>query len=336
VKPSLFDFEEDRLKREVKRLKAERVLIQLPEGLKPEGSRLARIVEDAGAVAIVSADPCYGACDLSVREAKNLRADLLVHFGHSRIIERSEGISVIYIEARAMASRSPAVAEALHLLKLWNRIGLVTTIQHLHTLADIRRQLLKANKTAVIGDASNQLYPGQIIGCDYSNARVLMKDVDAFLFVGGGKFHALGVALATSMPTVVADPYELRAYSVDDEAQKIRRQRWGSIEGAAKAQSLGILIGLKIGQQRFEKAVEIRKKLETAGKRTTLLALHEITPESLMQYPDLDAYVNTACPRISLDDASKFHKPVLTVNESLVVAGELSWAQLLRKGWFQN
>ena len=52
-----FNFEEERVKQEIERLEARRVLIQLPEGLKREGPRLAAIVEEAGAVPIVSADP---------------------------------------------------------------------------------------------------------------------------------------------------------------------------------------------------------------------------------------------------------------------------------------
>ena len=41
-----FDFEEERIKQEITKLGAKRVLLQLPEGLKPEGPRLAKIVED--------------------------------------------------------------------------------------------------------------------------------------------------------------------------------------------------------------------------------------------------------------------------------------------------
>jgi 2-(3-amino-3-carboxypropyl)histidine synthase len=55
-----------------------------------------------------------------------------------------------------------------------------------------------------------------------------------------------------------------------------------------------------------------------------------------MEFPTVEAFVNTACPRISMDDPSKFKKPVLTVNEALVVVGELSWEELCRKGWFEN
>ena len=64
-----FDLEEKRIIDEIDQRKAKRVLIQLPEGLKAECCRLAAIVEKAGAIAIISADLCYGACDLATLEA---------------------------------------------------------------------------------------------------------------------------------------------------------------------------------------------------------------------------------------------------------------------------
>jgi 2-(3-amino-3-carboxypropyl)histidine synthase len=179
-------------------------------------------------------------------------------------------------------------------------------------------------------------YPGQVVGCDYSNAKSVAREVEAFLFIGGGRFHALGVALSTSKPTIVADPYEKRAYSVDEEAKKILKQRWASIEEAKKAKNFAVLVGLKPGQKKLEKALNIKEKLEEKGKTAHLFAVKEINPEVLMEFPTVDAYVNTACPRISLDDASKFRKPVLTLNEALVVVGELSWEKLCRKGLFEN
>jgi 2-(3-amino-3-carboxypropyl)histidine synthase len=188
----------------------------------------------------------------------------------------------------------------------------------------------------VIGDTARASYPGQVVGCDYSNAKSIAKDVEAFLFIGGGQFHAIGVALSTSKPTIVADPFDSNAFSVGKEAKKILKQRWADIEEARRAKTFGVLVGLKPGQKRLEEALQIKQKLEGEGKVAFLLAAREITPEALLEFPSVDAYVNTACPRISLDDASKFKKPVLTINEALVIAGELSWEEICRKGLLES
>jgi len=228
------------------------------------------------------------------------------------------------------------VKKALPLLEETNRIGLVTTLQHLHAIKKAREILLENGKTVAIGDASPMLRAGQVIGCDYSNARSIAREVEAFLFIGGGKFHAIGVSLATAKPTFVADPYLRKAYSVDQQVRKVLRQRLASIYEAKKAKLFGVLLGLKTGQKRFKKALEVKKKLEEKGKKTVLLALREVTPERLMQFPDIEAFVNTACPRLSLDDAPKFRKPILTVRETAVLTGEMEWDELCQKGWFEN
>src|SRR5271157_3458992 len=107
-----FDFEEERIKREITKLGAKRVLLQLPEGLKPDGPRLAETVVKAGALPIISADPCYGACDLAIDEAESLGVDLILHFGHSKLLSH-EQVPTIYIESRSILSVNKAVEQAL-------------------------------------------------------------------------------------------------------------------------------------------------------------------------------------------------------------------------------
>jgi 2-(3-amino-3-carboxypropyl)histidine synthase len=330
-----FNFEEGRIKQEIAMVSAKRVLLQLPEGLKPEAPRLATVVEKAGALPIISADPCYGACDLAIDEAEQLAVDLIIHFGHARML-RHEKIPTVYVEVRATVTIDEAVEKAIPLLKDWSKIGLATTVQHIQALDQVRESLVRAGKAVVVGDAARIAYAGQVTGCNYANVKSIADDVDAFLFVGGGRFHALGVALATSKPTIVADPYEGIAFSVSDDAKKLVSQRWVSIQQAANAKIFGVLVGLKPGQLFLDVALLVKAALEKSGKTAYLLAAREVTPELLLEFPTIDAYVNTACPRLSLDASSKFSKPVITVNEFRVVSGELSWENLLKKGLFEN
>ena len=329
-----FDFEEERIKQEIAKFKAKRVLLQLPEGLKPEGPRLAVVVEKAGALPIISADACYGACDIVSDEAERLGVDLIMHFGHAKFVKH-EKVPTVYLEVRATVTVDDVVEKSLSLLSEWSKIGLATTVQYLQALDTAREILVHAGKTVIIGDAGKINYAGQVTGCDYSNVKSVANEAEAFLFIGGGQFHALGIALATSKPTIIADPFDKRVYSIDAEAQKILKQRWACIAEAVNAKTFGVLIGLKPGQKHFDEALRIKEKLEKSGKTACLFAIREVLPEALMEFPTVDAYVNTACPRISLD-APKFPKPVLTINEFKVVIGESSWENLLKKGLFEN
>ncbi|MCW4015587.1 MAG: diphthamide biosynthesis enzyme Dph2 [Candidatus Bathyarchaeota archaeon] len=330
-----FDLEESKLKEEITKRKPNLVLLQLPEGLKPNASRLASIVEEAGAMLIVSSDPCYGACDLAVSEAKLLGADLIVHYGHTPITFDVD-VPTIYFEVNAKIDIKETVTKALPHLASWSKVGLVTTVQHVHQLAEAKKLLENAGKTVFVGDSRRVKYAGQVLGCDFSNAQFVLEKVEAYLFVGGGRFHAIGVALATGKPTIVADPYENLAYPVQDQVRRVSMQRWANISEAKAAKSFGVLISLKNGQMKLNEALNIKTKLEKHGLTATLFAIREVTPSVLMQFPEIDAFVNTACPRLSLDDAPNFGKPLLSVNETLVMLGEMKWEDLLRNGWFGN
>jgi 2-(3-amino-3-carboxypropyl)histidine synthase len=335
MKNMSFDLEEKRLQEEIRKRKPKIVFLQLPEGLKPAAPRLASFVEQAGALPIVSSDPCYGACDLPVSEAKLLGADLIIHYGHTPMTLNTE-VPVVYVEARAKIGIDEALKEALPYLESWSKIGLVTTVQHIHQLDEAKNMLEAAGKTVFVGDADPAKHSGQVIGCDFGNAQSVSDKVEAYLFVGGGRFHAIGVALATGKPTVIADPYEKVAYPIQDQARRVVMQRWGNISEAKEAKSFGVLISLKSGQMRLRAAMDIKEKLEQNGLKATLFALREVTPRALMQFPSIDAFVNTACPRLSLDDAPHFGKPLLYLNEALVLLGEMTWEELLRRGWFGN
>jgi 2-(3-amino-3-carboxypropyl)histidine synthase len=93
---------------------------------------------------------------------------------------------------------------------------------------------------------------------------------------------------------------------------------------------------LKPGQKRLEQALSIKRKLEKKGRSSVLFAIDEVAPEIFTEFPSIDAYVNTACPRLSLDDAGRFRKPLISFNEALVVIGELSWEELCRRGLLES
>ncbi|MCW4028118.1 MAG: diphthamide biosynthesis enzyme Dph2 [Candidatus Bathyarchaeota archaeon] len=330
-----FDFEIEKIKQEIARLHAKRVLLQMPQGLKPYATTIAHSLSDVGVLPIISVDPCYGACDLALSEAESLAVDLIVHFGHAKMVNQTR-IPTLYVETHADIDIDAAVNSALSLLQGYRKIGLTTSVQHLQTLSHAKELLTSAGKTVLIGDAANLGYAGQVTGCNYSNAQAIADKVEAFLFVGGGIFHALGIALSTGKPTIIADPYDNRAYNIANDAQRIIKQRFASIQQAKTAKTIGILLGLKPGQKHLDAALNVKLLAEKHGLAAFLLAGRELTPEVLLEFPSVDAYVNTACPRISLDAPGKFQKPVLTVNEFRVVLGELSWENLLKGGLFEN
>ena len=81
-----YDLELDRIASEIKEKKAKRVLIQLPDGLKPFSTLIAEAIKDKTknkAEVLIYFGSCFGACDIPIEEAKSADIDLIVQFGHS-------------------------------------------------------------------------------------------------------------------------------------------------------------------------------------------------------------------------------------------------------------
>ncbi len=297
------DFDIDTIIDIIRKRKAKIVGLQFPEGIKRYGPGIAQEIEKKSRVKVlISGDPCYGACDLDL----TMCADLLVHFGHSEI----PGLAareVHYVEAVSDVDVIPAVKMALQLLK-GKRIGLVTTVQHAHRLPDACTELESREFECLIGRGDCRVkYPGQVLGCNFSAARSIQ--VDEYLYIGSGNFHAFGVSLATGKRVVIADPYLNETRITDSET--ILKQRYAIISKAMSAKTFCIIVSTKPGQLRMKLAKELKDIARGERYSAYIATLSNVTASALYQLP-ADAYVNTACPRIAIDDIGSFKVPMLT------------------------
>ncbi len=318
---SIFDFEEARIVDEVRRRRARRIAIQLPEGLKPHGARLAELLEELGCTVFLLADPCYGACDAALSEARELGVDLLIHFGHSPMMP-SRDVDTLYVDCRMTCGVEEVVKKAIPLLK-GERVGLCAILQHLWSLSEVASQLSEAGfKVYIANPARPTMKPGQVIGCDYTCAKRLVGRVDCFLFIGGGLMHPIGMRLSTGLPVVAADPLSEQAVDVEVEARKVLARRIHDVALASEAKVFGVVVGLKPGQHRPKLVEDVVEELRKAGRRPLLLACRELTPSLEAHFPGVEVFVSTPCPLIALFDREGFHKPVLTpVEAKLAVSG---------------
>ncbi|MDO8725372.1 MAG: diphthamide biosynthesis enzyme Dph2 [Candidatus Methanoperedens sp.] len=307
-----FDLDIERVISIIKDRNCKTIGLQFPEGLKRRAPGIAREIEEkTGADVVISGNPCFGACDIDTVLAG--RIDILFHFGHAGLGKHD---NVVFIEVRSNVDIVPAVRKALPLLKT-RRIGLITTVQHVHKLDQVCGVLKEQGKECVVGKGDGRVaYPGQVLGCNFTAARV---DCEELLYIGGGVFHPLGVAIATGKRVVAADPYLNQAVEVAPE--KFQRKRGGYIAKAMDADVFGIIVSTKSGQNRMQLALGLKELAKKHGKKCFMIEMDLVTPEQLLAF-HADAYVNTACPRITIDDAERFHAPVLTPQEFESALGE--------------
>jgi 2-(3-amino-3-carboxypropyl)histidine synthase len=74
-------------------------------------------------------------------------------------------------------------------------------------------------------------------------------------------------------------------------------------------------VSTKPGQHLFQAPVEkVKEKLEAQGKRVYLFVGDLITDTELRNFSHIEAWVNTACPRLMDDD---FEKPIVNAADIL-------------------
>ena len=325
----MYQIEEAKIIEEIRRRGSKRILLQMPEGLKPIGFKLARLLEkEIGVEVFVSGDPCYGACDLALNPKANVNADLLVHIGHAEIPGEFPEENVLYVEAHAEVPVEGPMKQAVNMLGKEHTIGLASNIQHIHQLGRAKEILENNGKEVLVGRASGWLqYPGQVLGCDYGSVRAIAEKVDAFVVLSGGDFHALGIPLATGRRTIVVDPFQQTAKDMTEVCRRLLRKRWINIERFKETKRVGIVVGMKSSQMNIVLARRLKELLEKNGQSTILICATEVIPETLESFTDLEAYVEVSCPRISTDDQERYRKPMLNPEEVMIALGKKSWEE---------
>jgi len=297
---------------ELRKLGARKVLVQIPEGLKVQASRISSLLERNGMDALISVEPCFGACDLLDIEAKQLGCDALLHIGHSDF-GLEAALPVVYDEFNLYFDPVKSLEGNMAQLAGFKAIGLVTTAQHIGSLAKARDFLEKRKKEVLVGK-SERLRPGQILGCDYSAAKSIESAVDCFLFIGSGRFHPLGLVQRTSRPVLFLDTESGKMADISGERDNMEVKRRLRIEKARGLSKFGIFVSTKPGQRNIQKASKLKKALEKKGKKVVVITASMLTPEKISGM-GFEVLVNTACPRI-FEDQQLFRLVVLNPEDA--------------------
>jgi 2-(3-amino-3-carboxypropyl)histidine synthase len=303
-----------------------RIALQVPAGLIPEGPGLAaRLSAGTGARVRLLARACFGACDVpSADEAPD--AEAAVVLGHAPIPNVRLPLPTYFVEMRDGAGDPEALAQTVRAAGLPERLGLVAAVQHLDLVDPLVAALARRGFDARTATGDRRLaYRAQALGCNYTGAETLRDAVDAFVFLGSGRFHPVGLAYAVDRPVYALDPRRgVLEPPIDREG--LLRRRLLTVASVRDAPRWGILVSSFAGQNRSATAEAMRRRAEAHGRSAETVVFGRLDPTDLVGQP-FDAYVNTACPRIALDDAALYPKPVLTPPEFLMALGERPLAE---------
>lgn len=191
-------------------------------------------------------------------------------------------------------------------------VALFTTAQYINKLQDMKKQLESGGVNVEIYRARHTAQPGQILGCSIQT----WPDVDAFLYVGEGEFHPRALLFKNPQPTYRYDPLrEEWDHFTHDEIEKIMKQHKGALVTFYHANTVGVLGTTKSGQKDVQ---AIKKLREQHPKKDFVYFLaNTLDWQGLEDFPFIEMWINTGCPRIGLDDYNKVTKPILNAEHVL-------------------
>ncbi|BFZ18348.1 hypothetical protein BsWGS_21387 [Bradybaena similaris] len=321
--PENYNFEIHKTIWKIRQTQAKRVALQFPEGLLLFACVIADIIERfTEADTVIMGDVTYGACCVDDFTAKALGADLMVHYGHSCLIpiDQTDGIQMLYVFVDIKIDTVHFIETLKFNFDPGTRLALVSTIQFVAALQGARRHL--SPHFAVVTPQSKPLSPGEILGCTSPK----LTDSDAIVYLGDGRFHLESIMIHNpDLPAYRYDPYSKVFTREYYDIQRMHCARQEAIAVASKAKMIGIILGT-LGRQGSPKVMEnLVSQIKAAGRDYLIVLLSEIFPDKLKLMNSVEAWVQVACPRLSIDWGTAFSKPLLTSYELSVALKVTDW-----------
>ncbi|WJX60134.1 2-(3-amino-3-carboxypropyl)histidine synthase [Trifolium repens] len=336
ILPSNYNFEVHKSVWRVCSTSAKRVALQFPEGLLMYSLILSDIFTKFAGVThcYVLGDVTYGACCIDDFSAVALGADLLIHYGHSCLVPiDSTKIPCLYVFVDIKIDVDHLV-DTIRLNEgfLGKNLIIAGTIQFASGIRAVKPELEKLGFRVLIPQ-SKPLSAGEVLGC---TAPKVVKSVDDFgesvlVFVSDGRFHLEAFMIAN--PGIKAfryDPYVGKLILEEYDHVGMKGSRKNAILKAREARNWGVVLGT-LGRQGNPKILErLEKKMRDKGFEYTVVLMSELSPTRISLFEDsVDAWIQIACPRLSIDWGEAFLKPVLTPFEAEIALG-------LIPGWWEK
>ncbi|MEM4756129.1 MAG: diphthamide synthesis protein [Candidatus Woesearchaeota archaeon] len=208
----------------------------------------------------------------------------------------------------------PVVLPAELITKLPKTIGLFTTAQFLEQLPAIKKSLEDAQKSVFITMPRHTRFKGQIYGCSTLAIDTTTMPVDAFLYIGDGIFHPYALLFHNDQPVYAYNPFDnsIACYTKKQIADILKKHK-ANLARFYQATTIGVLVTTKPGQNRMSYAEKLPSLFPQ--KHFYFFLADTIDFAELENFPFIEAYVNTMCPRIGYDDTRRTSKAIVNLED---------------------
>ena len=325
--PSNYNFEIHKCVWNIKKHNSKRVALQMPEGLLIYSMIVADILEQfCGAETVVMGDVSYGACCIDDYTAIALDCDFIIHYAHLCLVPIDiTKIKVLYVFVTINIDETHLMNTLKRNFQQGDHLACFGTIQFNPTIHSISTKLGNDSEKPIyiIPPQTMPLSKGEVLGCTSAK---LDENIKAMVYVGDGRFHLESAMIHNpDIPAFRYDPYSRIFTREHYDQEQMVNVRQDAMNAAANAKKVGLILGA-LGRQGNPQTLDrIEAAFRTKGVEVVKIILSEIFPQKLAMFTDIDAFVQVACPRLSIDWGYAFEKPLLTPYEAMVVTENDTW-----------
>ncbi len=221
-------------------------------------------------------------------------------------------METMFVESRYKGVVSDELLERIkEKINPYKKINLIGVIQYLDQMNYVKDRI-KDKEFVVLSSKYRAMYPGQILGCDQYAAEC--EDCDVILAFTQGIFHIMGVLMKTDKKVINVDVETGKMEELDEKSvQRYKKRMMQAIGIALSAKKVMFVESIKSGQTVGAK--DIKDALIKKGIEVYSVVFDEINFQRLNEFRDVDAFINTACQRIAIDDMDKLEKPIVNAED---------------------
>ena len=200
-------------------------------------------------------------------------------------------------------------------------IAIYSSIQFLHLIDKVKKQLEEQGYKTIITKPDRANFKGQILGCDsyMENLKLDLKTIDVFIYIGDGMFHPNALLLAQEneesiKPVLIIDPIEGKTKTIQKkDIEKYLKKKKANLAKFYMSDVIGVFISSKWGQQYKDSALKLKKMYKE--KQFYYFLGDNFQEQEMDNFPYVECWINTACPRIGQDDILRHTKPVVNIKD---------------------
>ncbi|MCB9362904.1 diphthamide synthesis protein [Candidatus Woesearchaeota archaeon] len=216
--------------------------------------------------------------------------------------------------------------EALIDLKNKKAIALFAAVQFIK-LDNLKAQLEEQGHEVLITHGKRTSGKYQLLGCDcYSDAFAdadIFKKADIVLYIGDGLFHPKALLLAQQECDVMVYDPKTNTHNLltQDDIDKQKKRYKANIIKYLSSDIIGIMATTKTGQNYLKNAIKLKENLKAKGKQAYVFCGDTLNYSEMENFPFIECWVNTACPRIGFDDVVHMPRPLININDAFKLLG---------------